>query len=128
MGDWLTSLIRGRVLDLALAVALGYGVALLAKNVADVPILALAQHVDGRNFDVFAAGVYLLNFKVGSTVIVYGEVLASGLAFGFVAVLAAAYVRLRDRELGACPQCASRIPHESTHCAYCGSTLEAAPS
>jgi hypothetical protein len=101
VGGWLTSLTRGRTLDVALAVGLGYGAALLAKNVADIPVVSLAQHVDDRNPDetvlglsnLFSAGVYLLNFELGSTVIFYGDMLSSGLALGFIVILAAACTR-----------------------------------
>jgi len=39
------------------------------------------------------------------------------LAHGGTALLAVVFA------LGACPFCASRIPYDSTHCAYCGSGL-----
>jgi hypothetical protein len=54
-------------------------------------------------------------------VIFYGEVLASAIALVLVALVGLMVVRTRDRELGVCPFCDSRIPYESTHCAYCGS-------
>jgi len=54
-------------------------------------------------------------------VIVYGGVLSATLGIGFVASAGVFIIRRRDRELGVCPHCVSRIPYDSTHCAYCGS-------
>jgi hypothetical protein len=128
MSGWLAWLVRGRSLELACALALGYGASILAKDIADVPVVAVAQHVDARSpllgeLNLFASGVYLLNFEIGSTVFFGGEVLASLLAVVLVGLVTLVVVRRRDRVLGACPFCASRIPYESGHCAYCGSTV-----
>lgn len=134
MRTWISSLVRDRVLEIALALAFGYVVATLASEIADVAIGVLAQHLgddpygdDGTVLgllQLFSSAPYLLNFSVGGTDIVYGEALASTLTLGLVALIGLAVIRRRDRELGACAFCASRIPRESTHCAYCGSSLE----
>jgi len=132
MREWVTALIRGRLLDLALALALGTALAALAERVAAVPISVLAQNF-GRNpyseggtlaglSDLFSAPFYL-NFSVGRTVIVYGQVLSGLLTLGLIALVTLPVVRRRQRELGVCSFCASRVPFESTHCAYCGSGL-----
>ena len=131
MRPWLISLVHTRALEVALAVGLGYAVAKLVDDVAIVAVTALAQHVPEETFsdeegglqNLFSIGVYLLNFKVGSTVIFYGDVLASTLALTLLVLVATVVVRVRDRALGLCPFCASRIPHASTHCAYCGSGI-----
>ena len=129
MKTWLEWLIHGRSLELACALALGYALSLLAKEVADVPVLTLAQHVGNPAssatelglLNLFSSGLYLLNFRIGSTVFFYGGVLAAGVAVALVAITAAVVVKLGDRGLAACTYCASRIPRDSTHCAYCGS-------
>ena len=131
MRTWLEWLIRGRSLELACALALGYALALLAKEVADVPVLTLAQHVatprgDGSVaglLNLSSAGTYLLNFNIGSTVFFYGDVLSAALAVALVGLTALFIVRISDRRLAPCTYCASRIPHGSSHCAYCGSSL-----
>lgn len=128
MSGWLAWLVRGRSLELACALALGYGASILAKDMADVPVVAVAQHVDAPSpllgeLNLFSSGVYLLNFEIWSTVFFYGDVLASALALVLVGLVTLLVVRRRDRVLGACPFCASRIPHESLHCAYCGSSV-----
>jgi len=130
MAAWFASLTRGRALELAAALALGYVVARLAETLALVPARVLAQNVSGAlDFPDESRGLllYELSFDVAGTVIIYGDVLASALALVLVALAAWFVVRRRDRELGACPACAARIPHGSTHCAYCGSATAAAP-
>jgi hypothetical protein len=123
MRAWITSLTRDRVLEIGLAVALGYTLFQFASGLTTIPLSALAQHVspDLGDRDLLQASLYYLSFDVGSTVIAYGPVLGSALTLGLVAALAWVVVKRRDREFGACPFCASRIPYDSTHCAYCGS-------
>lgn len=131
MRSWLGSLARERPLELAVALALGYAIAQLADRLVLAPVGALAQHVGADPYfgddeilnlqDLYVVGVYRLNFDIAGTVVFYGDVLAGALAFALVALAAFVVVRRRDRALGECPFCASRIPYESTHCAYCGS-------
>lgn len=132
MRSWLTWLVRERLTDIALALALGTALLTLAETLTNVFVSALAQHV-GRNpyaedgsvtglFDLFS-GQYYFNVSLGGTVIVYGQVLSAVTVLGLLALVAVVVVRRRDRELGVCPFCASRIPHESRHCAYCGSSV-----
>jgi large-conductance mechanosensitive channel len=129
--SWVAALARGRVLEIALALALGYAAVRLASEVGNVVAIGIAQHVENPVEDgtvlglenLFTTGVYLLNFEIAGTVFFYGEVLAAAIALLLVSVGGAFVVRARNRVLGECPFCASRIPYESTHCAYCGSTL-----
>jgi large-conductance mechanosensitive channel len=121
MREWLTALTRGRVLELALALAFGTTLATFATTLVDIPVSALAQHVGRSPFEDVLFAPYSLNFSLGNTVIVYGETLEALLSLGLLALVAVIIVRRRDRVLGVCPFCASRIPHESKHCAYCGS-------
>jgi hypothetical protein len=134
--EWLSSLTLGRVPELALALAAGYAAWSLAGGIAHSAVHVLAQHVGRFPSDeegtvlgllnLFSAGPYVLNFSLGGTVVVYGEVLSATLALGLVLLAGLGIVRWRNRKLGVCPFCASRIPHESTHCAFCGSGVEAA--
>jgi large-conductance mechanosensitive channel len=123
MREWLTALTRGRVLELALALAFGTTLATFTATLADIPVSALAQHVGRSPFEDVLFAPYTLNFSIGRTVIVYGGTLEALLSLGLLALIAMIFVRRRDRVLGVCPLCASRIPHESTHCAYCGSSV-----
>lgn len=128
MAALLRRLVQGRGLEWALALALGYALITLARAIADVATSTLAQNVrhdpaiDEQS--LFYSGVYLLNFHIGATVVFYGPILAAALALALLGVFGRFVVRARDRQLGECPFCASRIPHASTHCAYCGSSIE----
>ena len=97
MSSWLSWLVRGRSLELACALGLGYAASTLAKDIADVPVVALAQQIEGEELlgelNLFSSGVYLLNFEIGSTVFFYGNVLASLLALGLVGLVALTVVR-----------------------------------
>ena len=125
MAALLRRLVQGRGLEWALALALGYALITLARALADVATSTFAQNVrhdpaiDEQS--LFNSGVYLLNFHIGATVVFYGPILAAALALALLGVFGRFVVRARDRQLGECPFCASRIPYESTHCAYCGS-------
>lgn len=132
MREWLSTVANDRLPELAVALGLGIGLATLADHVARVPVAVLAQHA-GRDpsgqdpeilglLDLFSAP-YFLNVSIGGTIVAYGQVLSALLAFGLVGIIAWLVVRRRDRALGECPFCASRIPYESTHCAYCGSAV-----
>jgi large-conductance mechanosensitive channel len=129
MSAWVSTLAHGRMLELAVALALGYALATLAGATSDV-VLDIVGEVIGRYpFDggegaAILDGRYLLNAEIGSAVIVYGHVLSALLAVGLVAGLGFLVVRRRGHALGACPQCAALIPRASKHCAYCGSTVE----
>jgi hypothetical protein len=120
-------LVRGRGLELALALALGYALITLARALADVAMNTLAQNgghdpqIDERF--LFNGGIYLLTFDIGGTIVFYGAILSAALALALLGCFGLFVVRARDRQLGACPSCGSRIPHESRHCAYCGSAI-----
>jgi len=123
MNRWIASLIRNRSLELAVAVALGYALVKFADTVTAIPVTVLAQHVshEADDLGLFSASLYYLKFHVGSTAIFYGQLLTSTLTLAVVLGAAWVVIQRRDRALGECPFCASRIPHQSKHCAYCGS-------
>jgi hypothetical protein len=130
MRDWLSSLVSDRVPDVTVALALGYAFVTLIDHGVRVPVAVLAQHigsVPGAEGDAvlgllhLSSAPYYLYWDIGGTYVAYGPVLAALLVLGVVLLAAWFVVRRRDRALGECPFCASRIPYESTHCAYCGS-------
>ena len=135
MRSWISWLVHERLTDIALALALGTALATLAEKLAEVPVSVLAQHA-GRDLYqdqdllglVDPVTIYSLNFSLGRTAIAYGPVLSALVALGLLGLAAVAVVRRRDRQLGVCPFCASRIPYESRHCAYCGSTVASGKS
>jgi len=128
---WMSSVVHERLVEIALAIALGYATVTLAFELSNVAVGVLAQHVGrdpygGRTgtLDLFTAQPFFLNFNIGKTVIVYGDALAQVITLGLVALAGLVIVRRRDRELGVCPYCASRIPYASTTCAFCASAVE----
>jgi hypothetical protein len=132
MFDRLAELARRRGLEIAVAVALGTALVAVADALTGAAMSVAAEHVGRSPFDETPAGQFpidpgsapaFFNFEIGSTVVFYGGVVSASAALGLVAFVALIVVRRRDRELGACPFCASRIPYESTHCAYCGSAV-----
>jgi hypothetical protein len=133
MRDRLSSLASDRVPEVAIALALGYALVTLFEHVVRVPVAVLAQNfgneIAGEDADIdipldLFSAPYYLNFRVGDVYIAYGPALSAAFVIGLVGLVAWIVVRRRDRVLGECPFCASRIPYESTHCAYCGSGVE----
>ncbi len=132
MREWISSLSTERLPEYAIALAAGYALATVADNVTGLAMSILSQHAgsdpsrEGLSLvglvDLFSAPLYL-NFSIGDTVVVYGHLLSSVVALWLVVLVGYYVVRRRNRELGACPFCASLIPRESTHCAYCGSGI-----
>ena len=128
MRAWLASIAEGRLLEVGLVLGLGYAVVNAARDLVDIPIGVLSEHLgrypfgDGQDIpDLLPPSPTFLNFNLGETVIFYGDVLASILTLGLVALVGISVVRYRDRRLGLCPFCTTRIPYRSTHCAFCGS-------
>lgn len=111
--------------------ALGYVAAQIASSVGQTAASALGQHVGGSGEDDsedFGSGssilaAYNLRFTIGGTEVFYGPLFTSAISLGTLLLAAAVVLRHRNRMLGVCPACASRIPHESTQCAYCGSDV-----
>jgi large-conductance mechanosensitive channel len=133
MRAWSLFIVRNRLLDIALAVALGIAAYEVVRKLSEAGVTALAQHVgrypgddDGTGLlNLLSYGPYNLYVEIAGTYVVYGQVLVGAIAFGLVALAGVFVIRARKSHLGECPFCASRIPYESTHCAYCGSSVSA---
>jgi hypothetical protein len=133
MRAWLAFLTRNRLLEIALALALGTAAFQVAESFATIAVTVLSQHVGSNpygdasgQFDPVYLGPVSLNFNVADTIVIYGQILVEALTLGLIALGALWVIRRRDRELGECPFCSSRISYESTHCAYCGSGVSPA--
>jgi hypothetical protein len=132
MRDWISSLSTERLPEYAIALAAGYALAAVAGDIADLAMSILAQHAGSRPggggdsivglTDLFNAPFYL-NVEIGDTIVVYGQLLSAVLALWLVALAGYFVIRRRNRELAACPSCASLVPRASTHCAYCASAI-----
>ncbi len=130
--DFKAFLLRGNVVDLAVAVVIGTAFGLVIKAlVADLitPIIAL---IFGQpNFED-------LSFTINSSHFLYGDFINS--VFSFVAIAAAVFffvvqpinalMRRRktepdvESETRACTECLSLIPVEAHRCAFCTSVQE----
>jgi large conductance mechanosensitive channel len=132
MKGFRTFLLRGNVVDLAVAVVMGVAfnniVQAMVKNII-TPLIAAAG---GKpNFST-------LHLSIGSTTIRYGLFLNAVIAFLIIAtviyfLLVAPMAKLvgfaqRKKEAAEkdCPECLSLIPAKATRCKYCTAALPAA--
>jgi hypothetical protein len=132
MREWISSLSTERLPEYAIALAAGYALATVAGDIADLAMSILAQHAgstlgDGDASLIGLTGLvnapFYLNVEIGGAIVVYGHLLSAVLALWLVALAGYVVIRRRNRELAACPSCASLVPRESTHCAYCASAI-----
>ena len=133
---WMAWVTRLRLAHIAVALALGSAGASFADRLSDVVIQMLAQHI-GRNpfggesgsevglADVVSAP-YFLNFRIGGTLIVYGETLSAALSLALLCIAGLLVLRRAGKVFIACRFCAARIPLLAMRCAICGSSLEPA--
>jgi large conductance mechanosensitive channel len=134
--DFKTFLLRGNVVDLAVAVVIGaaFG-ALVTALVRDIltPIIAL---LFGKpNFSN-------LSFTINSSHFLYGDFL--NYVFAFVSIAAAVFFFVvqpvnalsrrqkknpdAEADLRPCSECLSEIPREAHKCAFCASPQQPAPA
>ena len=125
---------RGNVVDLAVAVVIGAAFGAVVNAVVEDLITPLIAAVGGKSD--FAS----LSFTINDSEFRYGDLINKLLTFVIVAAvvfflvvkpLNALMARLRperpvDRPTRACPECLSDIPHAARRCAFC--TAEVAPA
>jgi len=127
-------LLRGNVVDLAVAVVMGavFG-AVVTSFVNDVLMQLIAAVVGQPDFSGLA-------FSLGDTPVYYGRFLNAVITFVLVGVAVYYLVvvplgRLQERlkreepappATKACPECLSEIPAGARRCAFCGSPQEGA--
>ena len=132
--DFKNFVMRGNIVDLAIAFVLGTAFALVVKAlVADMftPLLSIPGHITFAN----------LSFKVGGGIFHYGDfindviefiVIAAALFFLVVQPMQAAQARAKRRQgdvppdTKTCPECLSTVPYLATRCAFCTAELPAA--
>jgi large conductance mechanosensitive channel len=132
--DFKTFLLRGNVVDLAVAIVIGVAfAAVVTALVADLLTPVVAAIFGSHDFSN-------LTFTVNHSVFRYGHFLNALLAFVTVAAAVFFFVvvpvnrllqRARkeptpDPTTRKCPECVSEIPIEARRCAYC--TSEVAPA
>jgi large conductance mechanosensitive channel len=132
--DFRTFLLRGNVVDLAVAVVIGaaFG-ALVTALVADLVTPLIAAIGGNQDFS-------RLSFTINKSKFLYGSFINALLAFVLIAAAVFFFVvipinRLMERRKTEpdvaqttrdCPECLSSIPREARRCAFC--TSEVAPA
>ncbi len=130
-------IMRGNVLDLAVAVVIGAAFTLVVNSLVDDIINPILAAIVGKpDFSD-------LTFTIRSSTIMYGSFITS--LINFVLVAAAVYFAIikpmnmvmarqeagkgtADPDTKQCPECLSVIPIAATRCAFCGTSLIGLPS
>ena len=131
--DFKAFLLRGNVVDLAIAVVIGISFGLVIKAFVTDLITPIVSIPGKTNFQD-------LHFKIRHSVFAYGDFINT--VISFVAIAAAVYffvivpvnhmINRRktqpdpEDETRACPECLSLIPKAATRCAFC--TAVSAPA
>lgn len=120
-------ILRGNVIDLAVAVVIGAAFGAVIKSFVDDVLMQVIAAIGGQpDFST-------LSFKIGEGVIKYGSFLNAVISFLLVAAavyfivvlpmnkLAERRARGADPSTQTCPECLSEIPHGAHRCAFCAS-------
>ena len=129
MKGFRTFLLRGNVIDLAVAVVMGVAFNNIVQAIVKYLITPLITAATGKtNFSN-------LTFTVGKTVISYGQIINAVIAFLIIAavvyfLLVAPMGKIisygqRNKEAAEreCPECLSLIPAQATRCKYCTAVM-----
>lgn len=128
--------LRGNVIDLAVAVVIATFFGAVVKDVVGLILSLLA--IPGKHAHAFSS----LTFKVGGGVFEYGNLINDLITFVIVAaviffmvVRPVQQILERRRQMPdpesterACPYCLSDIPKAATRCRYCTAEVPAMPS
>jgi large conductance mechanosensitive channel len=120
-------ILRGNVVDLAVAVVIGAAFGAVVKSFVDDILMQIIAAIFGQpNFSS-------LTFEIGKGVIKYGSFLNAVISFLLIAAaiyffvvvplnkLAERRAKGADPTVKECPECLSEIPHKARKCAFCGS-------
>lgn len=127
-------ILRGNLVDLAVAVVIGTAFAAVVASLVEDLITPLIAAVFGKSD--FSA----LSFEVNGSTFRYGDFINALITFLLVAAVLFFVVikpvnellaRVRseapvDEETRKCPECLSQVPHEARRCAFCTTQLSAA--
>ena len=125
-------ILRGNVIDLAVALVIGLAFAAVITSFVDDILMQIIAAIGGQ--PDFSS----LSFKIGEGVIKYGAFLNAVIAFLLVAAaiyfivvvpmnkLAERRAKGQDPTTKECPHCLSEIPFGATRCPHCTSELTAA--
>jgi large conductance mechanosensitive channel len=130
MGGFKKFLLRGNVVDLAVAVVIGAAFGTVVTAFVGAFITPLVGLVAGAGGDFSDK-----SFTAGDTVFPYGRFVQAALSFALIAAVVYFLVvkpvqRLMDRfrtepvldsPVKECPECLSKIPEAARRCAFCAS-------
>jgi large conductance mechanosensitive channel len=127
--DFKDFLLRGNLVDLAVAVVIGLAFAAVVTALVEDLITPLLAALFGQ------PDFSRLTFTINDSVFRYGDFLNAVIAFVLVAaaiyfVVVVPMKRLRpaEREARTCPECLSEIPVGARRCAFCGEVSVASAS
>lgn len=134
MGDFKTFILRGNVVDLAVAVVIGVAFgAVITALVADIIMPILGAFGGKPTFDQYYWVINNSQIKIGSflTALVAFLILAAVIFFFVVKPLNWLMSRRKtelpvDPATRDCPYCVSSIPVAATRCPFCTSDVSAA--
>jgi large conductance mechanosensitive channel len=124
-------ILRGNVMDLAVAVVIGAAFGAVVKAFVDNVITPLIAAIVGKpDFSGLAFTINGSIFRYGLFInaLVTFLLVAAAVYFAVVAPmnkLAERRARGADPETKKCPDCLSEIPHAARKCAFCGSAQPA---
>jgi large conductance mechanosensitive channel len=129
MKGFRTFLLRGNVIDLAVAVVMGVAFNNIVQAIVKYFITPLITAATGK------ANFTNLTFSVGRAVISYGQVINAVIAFIIIAAVVyfllvapmgkiTAYIqRNKEATERECPECLSPIPFKATRCKFCTAVI-----
>jgi large conductance mechanosensitive channel len=125
MKGFRTFLLRGNVIDLAVAVVMGVAFNNIVQAIVKYLITPLITAATGK------ANFASLTFMIGKTTISYGQIINAVIAFVIIAAVVyfllvapmGKFISFSQRNQEAtereCPECLSMIPVKATRCKYC---------
>lgn len=134
MKDFRTFLLRGNVVDLAVAIVIGVAFAALVTSFVENLVTPLIGAIGGQpDFSALAFTINDSEFRYGSflNALIAFLLIAAVVFFLVVKPVNALMARRRtepdvEAETRECPECRSEIPRAATRCAFCTSEVPAA--
>ena len=129
MKGFRTFLLRGNLVDLAVAVVIGVAFTAVVQSLVTNIITPLIAAIAGKpNFGSLAVNVGKGHFTYGSFLnsLIYFVIIAAVVYFLIVAPMAKVVsIMNRNKEATerACPECLSQIPIGATRCMYCTAVI-----
>jgi len=119
--------LRGNIIDLAVAFVIGVAFAAVVKSLVDDIIMPIVAAIIGKpDFSGLTITIHNSLFRYGSFINAVVSFLLIAAAVYFIIVmpmnkLAELRARGADPTTKDCPECLSEIPHAARKCAFCGS-------